>query len=150
MLINRNNAMKPMIAALAVAPLLLGCTQNLLNLPPNSKLTTPASKTSSKSTTAPMVFSAEITGREVSDIVFKANQGERIQVNLKSPSSFVYFDVYPPGDGKVLFVGQSDAEPTEWVGSAPVSGDYLIRVYQLGGSKTLNTKAAYSVTLQQG
>jgi len=143
-----------------------GCTGTLSALRGASKVTAPTSNPRAKKTSAApnaqkraarssgavkknLTFNGQITGTEVVDIVFNARRGQRLQVNLKASSSLIYFSVLPPGDGELLFVGQSDAEPNEWVGQADVSGNYIIRLYQLGGSKTRDKQATYAVTLQR-
>lgn len=62
-----------------------------------------------------------VRGYETRDYILNARAGQRMSVNLRSNSTFMQVAVLSP-QGETLYVG------TNWTGSLPSRGDYLVRV----------------------
>ena len=55
-------------------------------------------------------------------------------VDFKASKSAAYFNVLPPGSsGEAIFVGSSAGN--HFIGELPSDGDYILRVYLMGGAK---------------
>jgi hypothetical protein len=80
--------------------------------------------------------SGKITGNEDIDYVIRAGTGQTLTVDFKASKGAAYFNVLPPGStGEAIFVGSSDVDGKHFKGALPSDGDYILRVYLMGGAK---------------
>jgi hypothetical protein len=83
-----------------------------------------------------------LRGDETADYKLRAAIGQEMKIRLKPDS--VYFNVLPPGSNDVaLFVGSRDGN--EFRGSLPASGEYRIRVYQMGHAATSGKRSNFTI-----
>ncbi len=73
--------------------------------------------------TSSTIVRGSVKGYEVAEYVLKASKGQTMTIKATSPSPHIVFSVFDQ-EGK-HFEG-SASETTEWSGSLPRSGDYVI------------------------
>ena len=83
----------------------------------------------------PGASSATVTGSvkgyAVNDYKFRASGGQTLKVKLTSKSTSVFFNVLPAENqstGEALNIEPRPIQQTEWQGSLPKDGEYIIRV----------------------
>jgi hypothetical protein len=82
-----------------------------------------------------------VTGDQVVDYTLRAAAGQTMSVKLSGGSS-VNFNLLPPGStGEALFVGSRDG--TRSTTQLPASGEYTIRVYQMGHAKSSGQRSSF-------
>lgn len=81
----------------------------------------PAQRVSFAPGTAAATVSGSVRGYETRDYILNARAGQRMTVDLRSNSTYMQVAVLSP-QGETLYVG------TNWTGSLPIRGDYLVRV----------------------
>jgi hypothetical protein len=82
-----------------------------------------------------------LTGNQTVDYTLRAAAGQMMTVNLSGGSS-VNFNLLPPGStGEALFVGSRDG--TRSTTQLPASGEYTIRVYQMGHAKSSGQRSSF-------
>lgn len=79
-----------------------------------------------------------ITGREYHDFLLGANAGQQMFVEMTLTGSTgngtAYFNILPPGsDGVAIYNGSMDGNTITV--DLPASGEYTIRVYQMGNDE---------------
>lgn len=84
--------------------------------------------------------SGSVQGYETRDYVLKAQAGQQMTVNLRSNSSFMQVAVFSP-QGETLSVG------TNWTGTLPSSGDYLVRVLLVRAEARRNGAGGFQLTV---
>lgn len=81
-----------------------------------------------------------VRGYETRDYLLNARKNQRMTVNLRSNSSFMQFAVFNP-QGETLYVG------TNWSGTLPGNGDYLIRVGLVRAEARRNGAGGFKLTV---
>jgi hypothetical protein len=82
-----------------------------------------------------------VTGDQVVDYTLRAAAGQTMSVKLSGGSS-VNFNLLPPGStGEALFIGSRDG--TRSTTQLPASGEYTIRVYQMGHAKSSGQRSSF-------
>jgi hypothetical protein len=88
--------------------------------------------------------SGKITGNDSMDYVLRASTGQTMTVDFKASKSAAYFNVLPPGSsGEAIFVGSSAGN--HFKGELPSDGDYILRVYLMGGAKDSDKPVSYTL-----
>lgn len=86
----------------------------------------------------------KITGNDSMDYLLRANAGQTMTVDFKASKSAAYFNVLPPGSsGEAIFVGSSAGN--HFKGELPSDGDYILRVYLMGGAKDSDKPVNYTL-----
>jgi hypothetical protein len=86
-----------------------------------------------------------VTGNQSVDHVLRAAAGQTMTVRL-SGGPTVYHNVLPPGStGEALFVGSRDGDTSTT--SLPASGQYTIRVYQMGDAKSSGKRSDFTLAV---
>jgi hypothetical protein len=84
-----------------------------------------------------------LTGNQTVDYTLRAAAGQTMTVKLSGGSS-VNFNVLPPDStGEALFVGSRDGDSSSTV--LPATGEYTIRVYQMGHAKSSGKRSNFSL-----
>jgi hypothetical protein len=84
-----------------------------------------------------------LTGDQVVDYTLRAAAGQTMSVKLSGGSS-VNFNLLPPGStGEALFIGSRDG--TRSTTQLPASGEYTIRVYQMGHAKSSGQRSNFTL-----
>jgi len=88
--------------------------------------------------------SGKITGNDSMDYQVRAGAGQTMTVDFKASKGAAYFNILPPGSsGEALFVGSSAGY--HFKGELPDDGDYIIRVYLMGGAKDSDKPVSYTL-----
>ena len=88
--------------------------------------------------------SGKITGNDSMDYQVRAGAGQTMTVDFKAGKSAAYFNVLPPGSsGEAIFVGSSAGN--HFKGELPSDGDYILRVYLMGGAKDSDKPVTYTL-----
>jgi hypothetical protein len=87
-----------------------------------------------------------IKGRETTDYVLRAREGQTMTVNFKTNNPSAYFNVLPPGSEEAIFIGQVAGEHFE--GKLPQDGDYRVRVYLVRAAGRRHESAKYTLTVK--
>jgi hypothetical protein len=86
-----------------------------------------------------------IAGNQTVDYTLRAAAGQTMTVKL-SGGSTVYHNVLPPGSaGEALFVGSRDGDTSTT--TLPTSGQYTIRVYQMGNAKSSGKHSNFTLAV---
>ncbi|MGL4600914.1 MAG: DNA breaking-rejoining protein [Plesiomonas sp.] len=88
----------------------------------------------------------KVTGGDISDYKLIAEKGQRMQIYLKSKRLTTYYNVIGPDGGDVLFNGSMSDK--NYNGTLLKSGQYIIRVYQMGGVKTNNRTTPFTLKVR--
>ncbi len=84
-----------------------------------------------------------VTGDQTVDYTLRAAAGQTMTVKLTGGST-VYHNVLLPGStGEALFVGSRDGERSTT--TLPASGEYTIRVYQMGNAKSSGKRSNFTL-----
>jgi hypothetical protein len=84
-----------------------------------------------------------LTGDQTVDYTLRAAAGQTMTVKLSGGSS-VNFNVLPPGSsGEALFIGSRDG--TRSTTTLPASGEYTIRVYQMGHAASSGKRSNFTL-----
>lgn len=84
-----------------------------------------------------------LTGGQVVDYTLRAAAGQTMTVKL-SGGAPVFHNVLPPGStGEALFVGSRDGDRSTT--SLPSSGEYTVRVYQMGDAKSSGKQSRFTL-----
>jgi hypothetical protein len=84
-----------------------------------------------------------LTGDQTVDYTLRAAAGQTMTVKLSGGSS-VNFNVLPPGStGEALFIGSRDGNRSTT--TLPASGEYTIRVYQMGHAKSSGQRSNFTL-----
>ena len=84
-----------------------------------------------------------IVGDQTVDYTLRAAAGQTMTVKLSGRST-VYHNILPPGStGEALFVGSRDGGMSTT--ALPVSGEYTIRVYQMGNAKSSGQRSNFGL-----
>ena len=84
-----------------------------------------------------------IVGDQTVDYTLRAAAGQTMTVKLSGRST-VYHNILPPGStGEALFVGSRDGSMSTT--ALPVSGEYTIRVYQMGNAKSSGQRSNFGL-----
>ena len=90
-------------------------------------------------------LNGKITGPEYKDYVLGARAGQTLDVVLKPDAAF--FNILPPGSNDTaIYIGSMDGNHASVV--LPQSGDYTIRVYQMGNAKDTNRKRTFDLSIR--
>lgn len=98
--------------------------------------------------TSGATLSATITGDAYVDYVLGANTGQTMTVKLSvdgtNSNGIVYFNILPPGsDGVAIYNSSINGNDTSV--ALPESGDYTIRVYQMGNDRDAGKTSGFLV-----
>jgi hypothetical protein len=87
-----------------------------------------------------------IAGDQTVDYTLRAAAGQTMTVKLSGRST-VYHNILPPGStGEALFVGSRDGGMSTT--TLPVSGEYTIRVYQMGNAKSSGQRSNFGLDIR--
>lgn len=86
-----------------------------------------------------------VKGYDRKDYVVNARKGQEMTVNLKSSSTFVYFNISDAKDGFALETDPRPLDVTTWKGALPQDGDYFIRVYLVRAEARRNGTADFTL-----
>lgn len=111
------------------------------DLPPARKVAVAAGAT--------QAFSGKLKGYQLADYLIPLEAGQSVVMQLRTSNPSGYFNVDAPGatDG-AMFIGSTSGNRFETV--APVSGDYLVRVYLMRSAARRNEVARYSLSVRAG
>jgi hypothetical protein len=88
--------------------------------------------------------SGKIKGNDSMDYQLRASAGQTMTVDFKANKGAAYFNVLPPGSsGEAIFVGSSAGN--HFQGELPSDGDYILRVYLMGGAKDSGKPVDYTL-----
>jgi hypothetical protein len=89
------------------------------------------------------VIKGSLTGDQTLDYTLRAAAGQTMTVKLSGGSS-VNFNLLAPGStGEALFVGSRDGSRSTT--TLPASGEYTIRVYQMGNAKSSGQRSTFTL-----
>lgn len=93
--------------------------------------------------------SGSVKGYDRKDFVVNGKKGQKMKVDLKSSSTFVYFNIADSKDG---YAADMPTEPkpldvTSWEGTLPKDGDYFIRVYLVRAEARRDGKADFTLNV---
>jgi len=104
----------------------------------------PARLTPSESTGVAVV-SGNIRGHAYRDFAVRAGAGQVLGISLDKSGSAAYFNVLPPGSSDVaMFIGSTSGDRFE--GTAPIAGDYTVRVYLMRSAARRNETSRFTLT----
>lgn len=88
-----------------------------------------------------------VKGYDRKDFVINGKKGQKMSVNLKSSSTFVYFNIADSKDG---FAADMPMDPKpldvrDWEGTLHKDGDYFIRVYLVRAEARRDGKADFTL-----
>jgi hypothetical protein len=87
-----------------------------------------------------------ITGHETVDYKLRASAGQTLHIKMAGSKMPPYFNVLPPGStGEALFIGSRDGD--EAMLTLPASGDYAIRLYQMGAAKSNGRRTPFTMVV---
>ena len=86
----------------------------------------------------------KIAGHQTLDYVLSAKADQSMVVNLTGKSS-TYFNVLPPKSEEAIFIGSTLGNRYE--GKLPTSGQYRIRVYQMGAAEQSSTPHGFKLDI---
>ncbi len=111
------------------------------DLPPARKVAVAAGAT--------QALSGKLKGYQLADYLIPLEAGQSVVMQLRTSNPSGYFNVDAPGatDG-AMFIGSTSGDRFETV--APVSGDYLVRVYLMRSAARRNELARYSLSVRAG
>lgn len=111
------------------------------DLPPARKVAVAAGAT--------QALSGTLKGYQLADYLIPLEAGQSVVMQLKTSNPSSYFNVVAPGasDG-AMFIGSTWGDRFETI--APVSGDYLVRVYLMRNAARRNEVARYSLSVRAG
>lgn len=89
-----------------------------------------------------------ITGDSYVDYLVNAGKGQLLNVDLKQQGGSAYFNVMSPGSDSAVHIGSSDGD--SYTGPVTVTGNQVIRVYQMRATARRGAKAGYSLTVGVG
>lgn len=90
--------------------------------------------------------SGKIIGDDSIDYVLRAGAGQTLTVDFKASKGAAFFNVLPPDtNAEALFVGSMDAVGNHFKGALPSDGDYIVRVYLMGGAKDSGKPVNYTL-----
>src|SRR5262245_40100469 len=87
-----------------------------------------------------------IRSGEIVDYVIDIPAGRRLAVSMQTSNASSYFNISAPGADTAMHVGSNSGNA--FVGKAPSSGDYVIRVYQMRDAARRNERARYALNIQ--
>jgi hypothetical protein len=94
---------------------------------------------------ATMTVTGHIAGKEVDAYTLQAKKGQKLHAKLTSESTWVYFDVLPPGGREPLFIGARIGD--EFTSALPADGEYTLNVHLSGYGAMKGEQADYSVAV---
>lgn len=93
--------------------------------------------------------SGTLKGYRLADYRLPLEAGQTVRLELRSGKPAAYFNLQAPGaDAGAMFIGSIAGERFDTV--APVSGDYLVRVYLMRSAARRNELARYTLSVQAG
>ena len=92
---------------------------------------------------------ASITGYQIVDYLLSATKGQYMNVSMATQSTAAYFNILAPGETEVAFFNGSISQ-NQFEGTAPESGDYRIRVYQMRSAARRGEVADYRLEMIVG
>ncbi|WP_082836042.1 hypothetical protein [Croceicoccus bisphenolivorans] len=90
-----------------------------------------------------------ITGYESIDYVFRAKQGQPLNISMATPHTATYFNLIEPGETDVAIFNGSMGE-NMFEGAAAKSGDYRVRVYMMRSAARREETADYRLEINVG
>lgn len=92
-----------------------------------------------------------IVGDEYVDYLLGARKGQTMGVSLSPGQSngdgTIYFNILPPGStGEAIYNGSVDGLDVTGI-KLPASGDYIIRVYQMGNDADTGKTTAFTMSI---
>ena len=93
--------------------------------------------------------SGTLKGYRLADYRLPLEAGQTVRLELRTGKPAAYFNLQAPGaDAGAMFIGSIAGERFDTV--APVSGDYLLRVYLMRSAARRNELARYTLSVQAG
>jgi hypothetical protein len=90
--------------------------------------------------------SSRFKGYDSVEYTLAAEAGQRLTVTFKARGGAPYFNVLAPGNPEALFNGSVADNPDRFEGKLPVSGDYVVQVYQMRASARRGETVHYTIT----
>lgn len=91
-------------------------------------------------------LSSRFKGYDSVEYTLSAEAGQRLTVVFKSRGGAAYFNVLAPGNPEALFNSSTADTPDRFEGTLPVSGDYVVQVYQMRASARRGETVNYTIT----
>jgi hypothetical protein len=92
--------------------------------------------------------SGTVRGRATLRYQIAAKPGMNVSVDLKSKSTFVYFNILDPKTGFALETDPEPREVTKWSGKLPQWGSYVIEVYLVRAAARRGQTAKFDLTVR--
>jgi hypothetical protein len=93
-------------------------------------------------------YKDKIRGYGGIDYVLGAKAGQKMVVKLKSSNRFIYFNVIDRTTKTALDTDPAPREVTEWEGTLPKTGDYIVQVYLVRAEARRNRTAPFSISIE--
>ncbi|MEJ1937054.1 hypothetical protein WDZ92_43230, partial [Nostoc sp. NIES-2111] len=91
-------------------------------------------------------FTSRFKGYDSVEYTLGAEAGQRLTVTFRARGGAAYFNVLAPGNPEALFNGSVSGTPERFEGKLPVSGDYVVQVYQMRASARRGETVNYTIT----
>jgi hypothetical protein len=95
-------------------------------------------------------FTGRFKGYDSVEYTLGAEAGQKLTVSFKARGGASYFNVLAPGNPEALFNGSTADTPDRFEGKLPVSGDYVVQVYQMRSSARRGATVTYTITFAIG
>ncbi len=87
-----------------------------------------------------------ITGQEYVDYILVGEQGQLLSVTLSTAEGEVFFLLMPAGDNDNVIAAGDSATATQSI-MLPSTGDYTLRIHQVGDDRDMGVTVEYSLYL---
>jgi Bacterial SH3 domain len=87
-----------------------------------------------------------IRGDQIAEYFVEIPAGSKLAVSMQTSNSSSYFNISAPGADTAMYIGSTSGN--SFVGSAPSSGDYTIRVYLMRNAARRDERARYMLNIQ--
>lgn len=95
------------------------------------------------------IIEGHLKGDETVDYLLTADKGQPMNISLASKSASVNFNILAPGKAdEAFFIGSIAG--TQYEGTAPESGEFKVRVYQMRSAARREEKAPYRLEIIRG
>lgn len=91
------------------------------------------------------IIKSTVTGDDVNDYTLEAKAGQMMHITINSQRPHPYFNVIAP-DNTAIYNGSLSGDIFEQ--RLAVSGQYTVRVYQMGGARDEGKTSAYALTFK--
>lgn len=92
------------------------------------------------------IIEGHLKGGETVDYVLTADKGQPLNISLTSKSAWVNFNILAPGKAdEAFFIGSIAG--SQYEGTAPESGEFKVRVYQMRSAARRGEQADYRLEI---